>query len=51
MTDRVLYDGCKIDGCNGKYASKGYCQKHYEQIKRHGKIMPDIQNILENLPL
>ena len=29
---------CKLDWCNGKHHSKGYCQKHYTQIKRRGHI-------------
>lgn len=25
--------------CGGKYHAKGYCEKHYLQMKRHGKIL------------
>lgn len=30
---------CLVEGCNEKYHAKGYCQKHYGQIKRHGHIL------------
>ena len=30
---------CSVEGCNGKYYAKGYCSKHYQQIKRHSKIL------------
>lgn len=29
---------CKIKDCNKTHAALGYCQKHYCQIKKHGKI-------------
>ena len=29
---------CSVEGCNNKHYAKGYCNKHYLQIKRHGKI-------------
>lgn len=29
---------CQVEGCKGKYYLKGYCNKHYLQMKRHGKI-------------
>lgn len=30
---------CTIEDCNSKHFSKGYCQKHYRQIERRGKIL------------
>lgn len=29
---------CKVEGCNDKNYCKGYCCRHYRQIKRHGEI-------------
>jgi len=29
---------CKIKNCNNEHTSKGYCGKHYMQVKRYGKI-------------
>lgn len=29
---------CKVDGCNDKTHGKGYCNKHYRQFKRYGKV-------------
>lgn len=30
---------CQVEGCNESYRSKGYCNKHYLQIRNHGKIL------------
>jgi len=30
---------CKAKNCNSKHSSKDCCAKHYEQIKRYGKIL------------
>jgi len=30
---------CKVESCNNKYYSKGYCGKHYTQLRNHGKIL------------
>ena len=30
---------CKVDGCNGKIRSKGYCNRHYLQMYKHGRII------------
>ena len=29
---------CCIEGCNNKVKAKGYCNKHYIQIRKYGKI-------------
>lgn len=29
---------CKIEGCGRKHFGKGYCQLHYERIRRNGTI-------------
>lgn len=29
---------CSVERCEGKHHLKSFCQKHYYQIKRHGKI-------------
>ena len=33
---------CSVDGCNNKHHAKGYCLKHYTQIRKHGKIIETI---------
>lgn len=30
---------CKVEGCNGKHVAKGYCDKHYRQFKKYGRIL------------
>lgn len=30
---------CSVEGCGGKLFLKEYCQKHYWQMRRHGKIL------------
>jgi hypothetical protein len=29
---------CKVEGCTNKHSTKGYCGKHYQQMRRFGKI-------------
>lgn len=29
---------CSVEGCNSKVRAKGYCNKHYTQILKHGEI-------------
>lgn len=29
---------CSIDGCNGKHKGYGYCDKHYQRLKKHGDV-------------
>jgi len=30
---------CKVEGCNNKVLAKGYCSKHYTQLRKHGRIL------------
>ena len=30
---------CRVEGCNRVSHTKGYCSKHYQQIRRRGKIL------------
>ena len=30
---------CEVEGCNNNYHAKGYCCKHYYQVKKHGKVI------------
>lgn len=42
---------CSVDGCNGKYLAKGYCGKHYMQLRKYGRILErshkDLNEIIE----
>ena len=29
---------CSVEGCNGKHVAKGYCNKHYRQMRDFGEI-------------
>ena len=29
---------CKVEGCNRKHVAKGYCDKHYRQVKKYGEV-------------
>lgn len=33
---------CCVDGCNNKSMSKGYCSKHYAQVKKWGRVTDNI---------
>ena len=30
---------CSVEGCNRLYSCLGYCNKHYQQMRLHGKIL------------
>ncbi len=30
---------CRVEGCNQKHFVKGYCNRHYHQQHRHGKVL------------
>lgn len=30
---------CSVEGCENKHCAKGYCGKHYNQMKRYGHIL------------
>ena len=32
---------CSISGCTGRYLARGFCIKHYYQVKRHGSVRTD----------
>ena len=42
---------CSVDGCENKYRSKGYCNKHYQQMLKYGHIIDrtrfDVNEIIE----
>ena len=33
--------GCSVPGCGGHYLARGYCIRHYYQVKRHGAVRED----------
>lgn len=35
---------CLVEGCNNKSCSKGYCSKHYAQIRKYGRITDKERN-------
>lgn len=30
---------CEVENCKNEYRAKGYCNKHWAQVNRHGRIM------------
>jgi hypothetical protein len=32
---------CEAENCYRPYLAKGYCRKHYQQIYKHGRLMPE----------
>jgi len=30
---------CKVEWCNEKHGAKGYCDRHYSQMRKYGKIL------------
>lgn len=42
MTDQIIPKPkrvCQVEGCERKHASKGYCDRHYRQVRAHGKVL------------
>ena len=35
---------CSVDNCNNKYYAKGYCEKHYQRVKKYGNPDAGIKN-------
>lgn len=33
---------CKVEGCTEKHEAKGYCKKHYQQMRKYGAIKKGI---------
>ena len=31
---------CTVEGCEGKHVGRGFCMKHYQQMRFHGKLQP-----------
>jgi len=36
---KIKYVGCIVADCTGAHFAKGYCHRHYEQIRKYGKII------------
>ena len=34
----VACKGCTVPGCTGRFLARGYCVRHYYQVKRHGVV-------------
>jgi len=32
---------CKAEGCEREARTAGYCPRHYQQIRRHGRLTPE----------
>jgi hypothetical protein len=35
------YPICKADDCSRQARTAGYCPRHYQQIRRHGRLTPE----------
>lgn len=38
MSLKNLTPFCTVPGCRNRQLSRGYCAKHYQQMRRHGEI-------------
>ena len=36
---------CKVEGCDKKVYSKELCNRHYNQVRRHGHLTPEVERI------
>ena len=37
-TSPAMLKGCTVPGCSGRFLARGYCVRHYYQVKRHGVV-------------
>lgn len=42
---------CKVENCNNKILAKGYCSKHYSQIRKFGEIQLRTVNDKNNIEI
>lgn len=35
---------CKARGCDRQHYARGYCRKHYLQVRRHGRLSPELEH-------
>ncbi|AND28374.1 hypothetical protein ASE53_17475 [Bacillus sp. Root11] len=36
---------CKVEGCQLDHRVKGYCRKHYYQVKKHGRVLDKVLKV------
>lgn len=52
IKSKIKYDRCTVPGCDRKPLANGYCQKHYNQIYKHGHIfnrtLMDLNEIIKH---
>lgn len=52
IKSKIKYDRCTVPRCDRKPLANGYCQKHYNQIYKHGHIfnrtLMDLNEIIKH---
>lgn len=42
LINKMRKKTCSVEGCTNSYHAKGYCDKHYRRVKKHGR--PDTKS-------
>jgi len=53
MSNRSIskpYRICQVEGCNNKHQAKGYCDRHYRQMRKYGKIFGNPKKLKRGEP-
>ena len=50
MTQAAPSHACSVPGCTGRYLARGYCIRHYYQVKRHGIVRSDGERARSSRP-
>lgn len=41
MATQPLHSCCNAEGCDKPARTAGYCPRHYQQVRRHGRLTPE----------
>lgn len=40
---------CGAEGCPNEHYAHGYCQRHYMQVKKYGRLTPELEHRMDSV--